>query len=313
MKPFKTDRLTRSNPRRRLAAATRSVVETLEKRRLLAVIVPGERVSGEIAEVGEQDEYTFNASVGDEIIVNIRETDGNSDGVFPLDPAITLFAPDGSQVDAGSGSFVASAFEDALQSGEYRIVVADNFNNDVGSYDLSLLTVPGPAGGYATDRDAEGDDRVIQSGERVSGVIDAAAVDVDRYTFTAEAGDEIFVNILETDGNLDGAFPLDPRITVYNPDGSRLDDASGSFVASAFGNALQTGEYLIVVRDNFNNDVGSYDLSLLTVPGPASGYASDSDVEGDDRVIESGQRLSGAIDAAAVDLDRFTFTAEVRG
>ncbi len=246
---------------------------------------------------------------GDEILVNIRETDGNLDGQFPLDPRITIYNPDGSRFDDASGSFVASASGNALQTGEYLIVVRDNFNNDVGSYDISLLTVPGPANGYATDRDAEGDDRVIRSGERLSGAIDAAAVDLDRYTFTAQAGDEIFVNIRETDGNLDGAFPLDPRITIFNPDGTRLDDASGSFVASAFGNALQSGEYLIVVRDNFNNDVGSYDLSLLTVPGPAGGYANDRDAEGDDRVIRSGDRLSGVIDAAAVDLDRYTFSA----
>src|SRR5437763_544987 len=99
----------------------RYAVELLESRRLLAAIVSGQTLSGDISATIERDSYTFNVNSGDSIRAAVAETVGDS----AFSPSIELFDPDDIRVTWNTdnvgcdiGAFSVS------KTGEYKLVIS---------------------------------------------------------------------------------------------------------------------------------------------------------------------------------------------
>ncbi|MDK1046383.1 MAG: PPC domain-containing protein, partial [Anaerolineales bacterium] len=139
------------------------------------------------------------------------------------------------------------------------IVVRDWQADDTGDYSLSLLVIPG-----ATTSPQDQHGGVIASGETKSGSIDLEA-DTDAYTFTANVGATVVIQMSRESGG------LHPWIDLYSPSGGDAEASAGG--RSPFSTALlqghqlaESGQYTIVVRDWQADDTGDYSLSLVVIP-----------------------------------------------
>ncbi len=139
----------------------------------------------------------------------------------------------------------------------------------------------------------------LTNGATVTGHIQAAH-QVDRWTFTATAGNHVVVSLGAT-GNSSGFVPW-----------LRLQDASGAEVASNFGSsaaqvefsAATTGTYTILVASADAGGVGTGDYRLTRIKAPGTLTLSAGD--------QGGPLTNGATHAGSIytgDIDGWTFSA----
>ncbi len=245
--------------------------------------------------VGDLDPWTFTATAGQSIIVDIGETGANSAFV----PWIRLFGPTGVIVPFGNnwGDLAAQFQVTAPATGAYTLVVstADAGNDASGTY---TLTVVRPVGAPAVSAGDHGGP--ISNGGNHTGTIHVG--DLDPWTFTATAGQSIIVDIAETGAN--SAFV--PWIRLFGPTGVIVPFGNnwGDLAAQLQVTAPATGSYTIVVStaDAGNDASGSY---TLTVVRPATALVVSPGDQGG--AISNGGNHTGTIQVG--DLDPWTFTA----
>lgn len=239
----------------------------------------GGHVSGAITTAGGQDTYTFPAVAGESLRLRVAETGG--DGLFQ--PGIRLYRPDGSLVTGASGHRVAPISPTADATGTYTVAVVDTSptQNATGPYNLYFVRVPGA-----------NEHGLLPNGGQVSGIIDVG--DLDSYTLTANAGENIRLRVAKTDSTA----TLRPQLSLFRPDGSLVSGATDSTVASYSHTALTSGTYTVVVTDVSNGfaGTGSYTIHYAKAPG-ADELGRLYDGQPRDEEIELG------------DLDSYTFTA----
>ena len=98
-------------------------------------------------------------------------------------------------------------------------------------------------------------------GQTVRGSIVTAA-QMDTYTFTASAGDEVLVRMTTDEGD------LRPGVRVYGPDGAQLCEASGISSAEIAACTLEGGgTYAILAFDTAARRTGAYYLHLQKLSG----------------------------------------------
>ena len=207
--------------------------------------------AGNIEVPGAFDRYTFVATAGD--VVFVDET-FNSGSVLLLD--YRILDPNGATVltDFLGGSD-PGAFTAAL-SGTYTISIGDPGDDATGTYAFTLHLVPAD------------DTFAIALGDTVSDGVPAAGagnVEVpgsfDVYTFTAAAGDVVF---LDETFNSGGVLLLDYRI--LDPNGATvLTSFLGGSDPGAFTAALG-GTYTIRIGDLDDDAAGTYAFTLYLVP-----------------------------------------------
>jgi hypothetical protein len=231
-------------------------------------LINGANHSGAISTAGEIDTWTFVATAGTGIVVDIGETGVNSAFV----PWIRLFGPGGGLVAGGNnwGALAAQIAVTAPSSGTYTVQVAsaDSGNNDVGTYVLTSVRTAGPY--FITPGDEGG---ALTNGANHAGTIHLG--DVDPWTIAATAGDTVLLNIGETGPN--SAFV--PWIRVYGPGGGLVAGGNnwGNLAAQVSVTAPITGIYTVVVStaDSGNDDTGTYLLTMIQTPGAFSVPAGD--------------------------------------
>ena len=147
-------------------------------------------------------------------------------------------------------------------------MIEDAGLNDAGQYNLTLLRLPDGPLGYAGDPDGG----PLASGQTLAGQSHAAS-DLDAYQFYGQARDRVVVAAVRTSG------AIDTRILIYPESGGPAEAQSNC----SFGCAdrleqrlLTTGLYTIVVEDSGLEDAGSYQLTLLKLPGAIT-YTADGD------------------------------------
>lgn len=217
-----------------------------------------ETVSDAIEPEADVDSYTFTASAGDTVIIQVSR-ESSFDG---LEPGIDLYAPGGSAPEVSVGfSPDANALLQGYQlaeSGQYTIVVRDMEGNDTGGYSVSLVVMPGPT---TSVQDLDGG--WITSGLAKSGDISFEA-DTDAYVFSAEAGQTVIIQMSRESGF------VNPGIDLYPPGGGAAEvsagDASGETALLGAHQLAESGQYTIVVRDLNGDHDGEYSLSLTLLP-----------------------------------------------
>ena len=225
--------------------------------------------------LGDLDTFTFNALAGDKIHLNLADsmTTNFSPDLRLHDPSGALAISDADLVTATIRDF------EILTSGTWTVVISDSGADFAGEYELFFANVRGANEKGLLPNDTNKTESL-------------ALGDIDTWTFTAAAGDTVYLNvadILQTN--------FSPDVLVYGPDSVLLDDDADLITAHI--NRLQitnSGLHTVVVKDSGADFPGDYTLYFSRVPNAA----------------EFGVLVSGEPRAASLllgDIDTFEFNA----
>lgn len=218
----------------------------------------GEIHSGSFQTTPDFDVYRFTVSAGDRLIFDAVPTGGTAN------PLVYIYPPGGGGALVTSGNHRVEY--QVLASGTYTMLLEDQGLNDNGSYDVTLLDVT--SGPLTTGADPDGGP--ITSASVKSGQINQD-VDMDAFTFTGAAGDEVVIGAVRT-----GAGLMNTNLTLYPPGGGAAEALS--YGGDRLDDQLQlSGTYTVVVEDYSNTYSGTYSLSLLNITAGPLTSAGDPD------------------------------------
>jgi len=204
----------------------------------------GETKSGTIASLSGTDSWKFYGNAGDRVVIVSMATSG------AMLPVSDLYAPSGPK-EASSG--VAKFIEHILlETGLYTILMSDFMSDHTGSYNISLIKIPG-ACSSPVDRDGG----AIQSGQTLGGTIDALS-DLDAFYVYGNSGDRMVITTQETSG---GIIPV---VDLYSPSG--VKEASSGVAKAIDHTIVETGLYTLVISDFLFDGTGGYNISLTKIP-----------------------------------------------
>ena len=175
-----------------------------------------------------------------------------------LDPAISLYAPGGGAAVTTAGVACCAPSSNPqlvyqlAATGTYTIVIEDYSRTNTGSYNITLLQMPGTGG-------------TISSGQTLSESI-AVASAMEAFQFAGNKGDEVTINSVATSGS------LQPSVTLYPPGGGAAVATAGVDCCAPSSNPqlvyqlAAAGSYSIVIEDYSRTKTGNYNLSLLKIP-----------------------------------------------
>lgn len=237
----------------------------------------GDRATGVIDPVGDVDTWFVDLTAGQFFSVDVDASESGS----PLDPTLTLIAPDGTTLLAVNDDFDGLDSRISFHvptSGRYYVVIRA-FGGLTGGPAFAYTTNFGTVtcAGTGTEREPNGNPGAaspIAIGGTGSGEIcaqdDGPAGDVDYWAFTAQAGTTIE---LDVDAAQLGAL-VDPVLALVASDGTtRLafnDDADGTDSRLQFS-IITAGTYYATISDaaGGSGNPFSYLLHLRSIaPGP---------------------------------------------
>ncbi|QUY44819.1 RHS repeat-associated core domain-containing protein [Acaryochloris marina] len=204
-----------------------------------AALTIGNTVSGTIDEVGDQAEFTFAGTTGQQLFYDALGLSSNV--------SLSLEAPDGTRLF----NFFADVDDDSgpitlTQDGAYRLIIGgDNFST--GDYSFRVLDVPATAQSVTLDNP-------------VTGTLDPSR-EADLYRLTGSAGQRIVIDSLSISESFPGSWIL------Y---GSNNQAITSSSLGSDFVATLPAdGDYLLVLNGSQFNSGNPIDYSFQIV-SPAS-------------------------------------------
>ena len=277
---------------------------------LASLMSYGQTVFGSLGAPGQTQEYSFQASAGDLILVRASRATGD------LWPRIRLNDPSGLLLGDEESPVHVEFTVKTGRSGTHRIRISDGFDQEgVGTYRLYLQRLNGAAA--ATP---------LLLGQTVGGSITQEA-EMDAYSFSAEEGDIILTRLADDEGD------LWPELRLYDPAGTLLNSkhdpshaefttilptkfyaylpmilsAHQSLTSRTAGTASPasykatvSGTYTVLVGDGFNGTlVGPYGLYVQRLDGPGNANG-----------LSFGAVHSSRIDQAA-EMDTYTFEGSV--
>ena len=207
-------------------------------------------VSGSVPSAGDTACYRFVAGPGTSDVVRLRVVESSGSWTTLTD----VVRPDGSAQAFPCTATVGEEFTCALSvAGTFTILVRDNGGPATGDFRLGLQRLNDPGGCPAAL--AYGDDPTL-------GTIDTT-LQTDCYRFTGTAGDRVRVRTVGVTGS------LDPRTEVLSPAGGSVAECTSPTTANDLTCLLPTsGTYTILVRDNVNNALGTYRISVQSLTAP---------------------------------------------
>ena len=206
----------------------------------------GQTAIGTISTAAQVDSYTFSASANDAVIFTSAATSGT------LSPLIQLYDPNSTLIGTVPGSCTgASAAEMGpvmlAAAGTYTVTVGDCGGANTGGYNLYAQRTNNPSGAAN-----------LSFSSTPASLINLAAQS-DSFTFSANANDVVDLTMTAASGT------LNPKIRLYNPDGSLNSSnhaGSGSTCSGAVVemNAVSlptTGIYTVILGDCGDTKTGS--------------------------------------------------------
>jgi hypothetical protein len=258
---------------------------------------------GGIAQVGDTDTFTFNARSGETVSIAAVITTGANFG-----PRWDLFGPDGRNV----ASWVSGLGQATLPNdGVYTVRVYDDWNDGTGSYNLTVEPLSATHDGISTEgptpacmRGTEGTQPLSCGITRSAGA--AQVGDTDTFTFRARGGETVSIAAVRASGT-----NFDPRWDLFGPDGRNV-----SSWVSGMGQATlpNDGVYTIRVYDDWNDAVGTYNLTMEPLSEDHDGLSNGPPAPACKRGSEGTQTISCSESRSASitpigDTDTFTFTS----
>ena len=218
----------------------------------------GQTAIGTISTAAQVDSYTFSASANDAVIFTSAATSGT------LSPLIQLYDPNSTLIGTVPGSCTgASAAEMGpvmlAAAGTYTVTVGDCGGANTGGYNLYAQRTNNPSGAAN-----------LSFSSTPASLINLAAQS-DSFTFSANANDVVDLTMTAASGT------LNPKIRLYNPDGSLNSSnhaGSGSTCSGAVVemNAVSlptTGIYTVILGDCGDTKTGNYAVSAQRTNNPA--------------------------------------------
>jgi large repetitive protein len=198
---------------------------------------------------GDTDVHEFTAVANQSVVFWL--SDINRD-LFT--PAVYLVAPDGSLLVTDANASAASGLSANLtQAGTYRIVVWNSTGVEVGDYAMTMVL-------SNSTQPTTGDSGTISLNQIRTGTITSG--DADVYTYSATAGVNFTVNLVETQ-----ASGFDPGIYIFRPNGTLFSNSSGATSATLTASSVVAGNYTIVIHDVSGDETGSYSVAIGTAAG----------------------------------------------
>jgi hypothetical protein len=234
---------------------------------------------------GDMDMWTFHASSGEEIFLNVNKTDTST-----LAPYLRVYSPEGQPLSASAYS--AGDFRlTAPEGGRYTVLVSDGNLSSSGNYSLAFLRAGAEFVVAAGDEGG-----ALLNGGKYAGMIGVG--ETDAWSFQAKAGEQLLIRASEPVDS-----PFTPHLELFGPDGRRVAFyAGGPSSTSLEYLTKEPGRYVVTVRDRgiTTSASGSYDLYFSQSAAPAIVPAGD---EGGP--LENGANYSGSIPRG--DIDTWTF------
>jgi hypothetical protein len=228
-------------------------------------------ITDAISQAGEIDTYTFDARAGQAIFLDgqLSSTPGNI--------IMELLAPDQTGIADNLYAGGDSGTLLLTQDGTYTLNIRSSVTDITGEYAIQIWDVPAP------------DRATVNIGDLLSGSIETPGVS-DLYTFTAKAGQAIFL-----DGQL-ASTPGNIIMELLAPDQTIITRSLYAGGDSGTLTLEQDGDYTLTIDAGQNSATGNYIVQIWDVPAP-------------DRVTVSiGDMLSGSIESPGAS-DLYTFTA----
>ena len=221
----------------------------------IPVVSFGQTASGVIGVSSQVDNYTFTAVAGDHVLLGAAATSGT------LIPKIQLYYNGVAIVttppSCGSATSSIEMGWGPLAAGNYTVKVSDCGSSNTGGYNLYAQRTNNPSGAAN-----------LVFGSTPASLINLPA-QFDTYSFSATAGDSIYLAMTATSGT------LIPKIYLYNPDGSMnsMHQAGGE---DCLGTASElnatalptTGTYTVVLGDCSDTNTGNYSVYAQRVNNP---------------------------------------------
>jgi putative flippase GtrA len=221
------------------------------------------------------DRWTFTANAGDNIVLRLGTTN--------FVAILSVYGPNGALLSTSAGEDVASTFT-AASSGAFTALVTGYAPGGDGAYGLRLAHFPALSATPAfTPSNGGYNDATL------------SFAGVDRWTFTANAGDNVVLRL--------GTTNFVAILSVYGPNGALLSIGAGQDVPAAFA-ATNTGAFTALVTSFAPGGAGPYRLRLAHLPGTfvvPAGEAGGS--------LAGWQSHNGTIDLAAQEMWAFTACA----
>ena len=254
------------------------VFESMERRTLMSggELPIGEVVGGEIASVGGQDRWTFDARAGDTIAWALTSTPTQ----VGFDATVQLLGPSGQQKTwRTAGRYDNVALD---EDGVHTLVVRDYDDRQTGQYTLCVE----PLNGVAADATP------LAKGGIASGTV-AARIERDQWTFEGSAGD--IVTFALTGAPTQAGF--DATANVYAPSGAQATwfTAGGRHMLTL----AESGTYTVAVSDYDAAQTGAYTL----------GFEGINPISPDAIALGRGALASASIDAGN-DVEQLSFTGK---
>jgi hypothetical protein len=223
------------------------------------------------------DRWSFTANAGDTVSLRMAATNFSA--------SYSLTGPAGALLDVNCcapGGDNTIAFFTATNSGEFSLLVCAGNQGGTGSYVVRLAEMSQPFGVPSVPL-ANGVDNI--------GTLGLAAL--DRWSFTANAGDTVVVRLFATNFN---AAP-----SLYGPDGAQLNAACcapGGDTSLAFFTANNSGVFTVLVCAGNQGGIGSYVVRFVD---PSQPFSAPS--------VPLANSGNNAATLGVAGLDRWAFTA----
>ena len=237
------------------------------------VLSYGQTVTGQIAALGQANQFTFEGGDGDIVTLRMSRASGG------INPSIRLLDFQDQQV-AQQSAFAYAQLDLPLPApGVYFAEARDDADDATGAFGLSLQRLNGPAGamtmnfGTVTNRSL------------------ALPAELQAFQFAAVAGDVVRVRMSRSSG-------IDPRIELFDSQGRSVADTTAFADAVLDVPLASSGTYYLLLSDLNGDETGTYGVSLERLNNPANA-----------KPIAYGQTLQASIDAVAK-ADAYSFQAQ---
>ena len=224
-------------------------------------------------DLGDLDTFTFTAQAGDRIHLNAADINQTN-----FNPDLRLHDPSGELVESATDLFTATLRDiEITETGTWTIVLGDINSDNAGDYELFYALVPGANEKGLLLNDAMHSETLVLG-------------DIDTWTFSAAAGDTIFLNVADINNT-----NFNPDLLVYDPTGQLLISTADLFTADINGLEITSGGlHTVVVKDINADNAGDYDLYFARVPN-ANELGT----------LASGDVVPGSIDLGDIDTYQF--------
>jgi YD repeat-containing protein len=248
------------------------------------VLACGQSLTNSVGVPGEVDAYTYSATAGEVVRVQMTRKAGVGN------PYLELYGPTGSLIatDNDSAGYPNAAFSAKLtNAGTYTVIARsdDSYSTSLAfDYAVSLHRI---TGGCAT---------TLTCGQSLDDAVNVPG-DVGAYTYTANAGDVVRVQMTRKAG------VGNPFLELYGPTGNLIavDNDSAGYPNAVFTARLtNAGMYTVIARADDAYSVSlafDYTVSLQRVNGGCNTQA-----------LTCGQSLTNALNPAGK-IDAYTYTA----